>query len=493
MQISEALTKKIMETSYLTAINADRYRVILRYFYEEYEKIHYWLNKEDVFDMMLKTGLFPDYTLNQCQLDLQALLEWGNLTATQDSAKATTYQEFKNKKFRYQLSEYTVEIERLTLRLESLEVEGASLQPSLIERIHRQILALPSLIEKSDEEAAESWTALNQDFIRLNRNYQDYIRTLNSAHAEEMMKTEQFLMFKDQLLMYLRTFVKTLQEHALGLEETMQNLPETTMESLFAKVVRYEQSIPRIEKKMTDDQILENCRGRWRSLKLWFVGENGDSEITRLYDSTNEIIRRMTRYAQQISERYTQGASRVEDYRHLAQVFLQCTTLNEAHNLSAMVFGPEKMLHLKGLPDRATDSIDSGVYDEVPCYFDLDSRSRKARPKSSRLPHPDYQLERQLQRMAVEEQQRQRRESLRVLIQERSIDFAALPVISAAVRKILLSWMSRGLNSSSHRGRTEEGVYFHVNLENASQSCVLRCEDGCFVMPHFILEMEGDY
>ena len=73
MQISEALTKKIMETSYLTAINADRYRVILRYFYEEYEKIHYWLNKEDVFDMMLKTGLFPDYTLNQCQLDLQAL------------------------------------------------------------------------------------------------------------------------------------------------------------------------------------------------------------------------------------------------------------------------------------------------------------------------------------------------------------------------------------------------------------------------------------
>lgn len=67
------------------------------------------------------------------------------------------------------------------------------------------------------------------------------------------------------------------------------------------------------------------------------------------------------------------------------------------------------------------------------------------------------------------------------------------PVISAAVRKILLSWLSRGLNSSSHRGRTEEGVYFHVNLENAGQSCVLRCEDGCFVMPHFILEMEGDY
>ena len=192
MQINEALTKKIMETSYLTAINADRYRVILRYFYEEYEKIHYWLNKEDVFAMMMQTGLFPDYTLNQCQLDLQALLDWGNLTAMQDSGKATTYKEFKNKKFRYQMSEYSVEIERLTLRLENLEVEGASLQPSLIERIRRQILSLPSLLEKSDEEAAEAWSALNNDFIRLNRNYQDYIRTLNSAHAEEMMKRNNF-------------------------------------------------------------------------------------------------------------------------------------------------------------------------------------------------------------------------------------------------------------------------------------------------------------
>ena len=493
MQINEALTKKIMETSYLTAINADRYRVILRYFYEEYEKIHYWLNKEDVFAMMMLTGLFPDYTLNQCQLDLQALLDWGNLTAMQDSGKATTYKEFKNKKFRYQMSEYSVEIERLTLRLENLEGEGASLQPSLIERIRRQILSLPSLLEKTDEEAAEAWSALNNDFIRLNRNYQDYIRTLNSAHAEEMMKTEQFLVFKDQLLMYLRTFVKALQEHAMVLEEYIRDLPQATLDSLFEKVARYELSIPRIEKKQTAQQLIETCHGRWLSLKLWFVAENGESEISHLYDSTNEIIRRMTRYAQQISERYLQGASRMEDYRHLAQVFQQCQTLSEAHNLSAMVFGPEMMLHLKGLPDRVTESIDSGVYEEAAAYYDLDSRSRKMRQKASRLPHPDYRLERQMQRLAVEEQQRKKRESLRSLIHQRKIDFATLPILSPAVRKILLNWLSRALASASKRARTDEGVYFHVNLDKADQTCVLRCEDGCFVMPNFVLEMEGDY
>ena len=41
-------------------------------------------------------------------------------------------EEFKNKKFRYQMSEYSVEIERLVIRLENLFVEGASLEPTLL-------------------------------------------------------------------------------------------------------------------------------------------------------------------------------------------------------------------------------------------------------------------------------------------------------------------------------------------------------------------------
>ena len=39
MEINETLTKQITETSYLTTENTKRYRPILRYFYEQYEKI----------------------------------------------------------------------------------------------------------------------------------------------------------------------------------------------------------------------------------------------------------------------------------------------------------------------------------------------------------------------------------------------------------------------------------------------------------------------
>ena len=52
MEISNKLTKAIKEVNYLRVENAARYRVIMRYFFLEYEKIHYWLHKEDIYEMM---------------------------------------------------------------------------------------------------------------------------------------------------------------------------------------------------------------------------------------------------------------------------------------------------------------------------------------------------------------------------------------------------------------------------------------------------------
>lgn len=46
---------------------------------------------------------------------------------------------------------------------------------------------------ESDENTVYTWWSdLNNDFVRLNQNYQDYIRDLNSVKAEEMMHTKNF-------------------------------------------------------------------------------------------------------------------------------------------------------------------------------------------------------------------------------------------------------------------------------------------------------------
>lgn len=491
MKIHDKLLKPITEVNYLRAENVERYRVIIRYFYEEHEKIHNWLYKEEVYAMMMETGLFSDYTLETCQNDLTALANWGNLTAMQDSSKVLTLEEFQNRKYRYELSEYTIRIERMAIELENLEIEGASLEPTLLERIHDLILKLPEMVHYNDHEVSAWWKDLNNDFIRLNRNYQDYIRTLNSAKAEEMMKTKEFLVFKEKIIQYLRTFVKGLQEQAILLENFIQDIPSEDVETILEKVVRYECSIPRIDRQLVPEEVYENNKGRWLSLYRWFVSGESESEVNRMSDITLDIIRKITRYAQQIGELHNQGANRKEEYRHLANIFGQCTFMEEAHRMSAMVFGVDSCFHLKELQDRDTDSIDSGVYEEAATYHELEPRTRKASVKTKRKPAMDYQLEKQMQKQEILERQKRDQALLQSYIQDHKIDFSKITHLDAYSRKILLGWLSRGLSAVNHRARTEWGTYYTIDDHDATP-CKITCNDGVFVMPSFCICFEEE-
>lgn len=301
MQITDKLMKPLTEVKYLNADNVSRYRCIMRIFFDNYEKLHYWLYQEDVFEALKRDPHFEDYRMEQCQQDLAMLTEWKNLNTIQDTRKVASIEEFKNKKFRYQMSEYSVEIERLVIRLENLFVEGASLEPTLLERIRRNVERFPAMAEKDTGEVYTWWTDLNNDFVRLNQNYQDYIRDLNSVKAEKMMQTKEFLVFKDHLIDYLRNFIKGLQRNVGAIDEELRLLPDEIKQRIFDKIVDYELSIPRMDVEVSRGKISEKTIGRYQSIYDWFVRENGqENEAAKLFDATNDIIRRITRYAAQI-------------------------------------------------------------------------------------------------------------------------------------------------------------------------------------------------
>lgn len=204
------------------------------------------------------------------------LVEWKNLNTIQDTRNVATIEEFKNKKYRYQMSEYSVEIERLVLRLENLFIEGASLEPTLLERIRREIERVPEMTESDENTVYTWWSDLNNDFVRLNQNYQDYIRDLNSVKAEEMMHTKKFLVFKDRLVEYLRSFVKGLQRNVGVIEENLRVQKEEVWEIIFEKIINYELLIPRMEvEEITRLMIEQKIRGRFQSTYNWFVGAEG--------------------------------------------------------------------------------------------------------------------------------------------------------------------------------------------------------------------------
>ena len=114
----------------------------MRIFFEHYEKLDYWLYKEQVYSELKNNDEFSSYSLELCEQDLNQLVLWQSLTYFQDTDNVPTIDEFKNKKFRYQMTEYAVEIERFVMRLENLQVKRSSLEPKLFEKIRTLIINL---------------------------------------------------------------------------------------------------------------------------------------------------------------------------------------------------------------------------------------------------------------------------------------------------------------------------------------------------------------
>lgn len=491
MKITEKLIKPVMETRYLTVDNADRYRSIIRLFYLNYEKLKYWLYQEEVYAELREDEYFSGYTPEQCQQDLKALTEWGNLLTMQDLKKVSTIEEFKNKKFRYQLSEYAVEIERMVVRLENLLVEGASLEPTLLERIRRNVARIPEMPGLPREEIYTWWTDLNNDFIRLNQNYQDYMRELNSVKAEEMMQTKEFLLFKDRLIDYLRSFVKGLQMNGGVIEKLLWQADKEALGVIFEEVTEYELAIPRLDVEIDRRQIMDKVTGRFESLRAWFVERDGHgAEAGKVFDTTNEIIRKITRYATRISEQSNVGANRREEYKKVAEIFGRCRSLGEAHRLSASVFGVEAPVHIRGGFVRRTESINSGVYDEEPFEVLIQPRVRTYKEKTARSSIQNYEAEKEEVKRREMERLLQERQLLSGFIVDGCLDFASLPVIRPQVRDTFLLWLSKALEHKSRRAKTEDGRVYEVREPENGETCMLECTDGTFLMPAYRLFFE---
>ena len=111
----------------------------MRLFYREYERMHYRLYKEEVWALLPRDNMPAGYDMGRLEDDLAALVKWKNLVPIQDPGKVYTIAEYKNKQYRYSMSEAAVEIERMVLRLETLYIEGANLSSSFFVRLERAL------------------------------------------------------------------------------------------------------------------------------------------------------------------------------------------------------------------------------------------------------------------------------------------------------------------------------------------------------------------
>lgn len=496
MKFSESTLRRVLEAEYLTRENTQRYRGIIRVMYKAYEKMKYSLYRRDILENLLQYEQFSDYTDELLKKDLEVLVGCGNIFDRADASHANTPEEYINKVFLYQLSPITIEIERMLIRLENVTtgaLQKSSLESSYIEDFKAVLLRVDELSEK-DIKAHNDWfAALDESFKKFSENYKDYIGDFYSPRINELMQASEFIIFKERFIVYLRNFISGIQMNATIIGNLIDNLDIIQMHVIISKAADYKNSIPQMNSVFNKDEFIELSIGKYETMREWFLWLNGRPPLyEQLIRHTNEIIRKITRFALQILDKRNMSINRKKDYLKLLEIFSKCEDVNCANKVAALAFGVSGTTHIIAERYRSTDSMHTNSYEEPPRMVSIKPHVTNYKEKITKTNIPDYSAEKEARRQEILELQKFNEEQIRVLISENKIDLKTLPEIDSAQRMTILSWFSKKIKDTdnTYLGETDFGAKFTIRKLDDNEEIKIHCEDGDFYMPHFVIEFE---
>lgn len=464
--------KKIDEVKYLTVENSERYRIIMKCMFNFFNEMKYWLYEEEILEYIKNNYCdFEEYTIELLKNDLNSLLEWKNLIADTDTKNVKSIMEFKNREFKYQISKPSVEIEKMLLILENLQVESEShLNSNFMINFTNLLLKYRTFDGHNSKEIYEWWNELKQNFKILSSNYTNFISQFSSEKIDTILKIEEFLIFKEKFLKYLTDFIKEIQLNYSDIEYFLKNKIIKEQELILNVVYEYEMSIPGIQKSNKNEYLQINLE-RLKAMSNWFIGHGGKPPLIKtLFENTNAIINKIIKYAIKIYEDRSISYRR-DAYLNIISKFEKCKSLNEAHVLSAHIFGIEGTTHIKSIATRETENTNSSSYEEKPTKFILTEGRRGAANKvikSSFKMNTEEKLKKIKERLEKEKVEKIRIEEL---TKNNSIQLKELPILTRDERKLILKYICRKEILSKNK-------------------VLLKCEDGTLELPDFKIEVK---
>ncbi|WP_243300392.1 TIGR02677 family protein [Bacillus litorisediminis] len=467
---------------------------ILNYqIHEQYERFKYYSKPEEIL-LFLRENYIVDETYKESQLydDLKQLEAWECVISRQDKELVYTIEEFKNKRLKYQISQPLFEIENTLKKIDDLQEElTGALESREFERILKGVNQLYQInLEETDDEILyEKWMTLMKSLENLKRNSANYLSHLKSEKAEQLFKTEEFFIYKEKFVDYLTKFILTMNRNKYKIAKTIDNIEEGFVNRYIERLVGYIASIPTLDGKEFDwERSTRIQMERWIELKNWFVKSNdNDCDVEILLRETEISIQTMSRHALRLSEIKGNNQNRKKDYQTLASMFYACEEIGDAHKLSAACFGVAHTKHIYG-EEKLTDTQDEEIWEQNQSTFATTPRGAGyQRTKRIKSYVKASEEERQKQVEDYIKNREKQREIIEALIVDNKIVLKNLGVVDSFVRKSILTWINRGVQSSSRTGKTDFGVTFRFNIAS-NKKIKLRCDDGEMEMPDLVFE-----
>lgn len=478
-----AFMDSIPETKYLSAENCTAYRFIMRLFYLEYQKMSYQLDKETIFSkLQMESGLLS-YTPEQLGRDLDQLTQWKNLTAIQDPRKAYTIADFKNKRYQYMLTQRALEVEHMTVQLEELATRAAGLSTNAFRQILEHLNQAESLESLTPREIDTWWGNLQREFEAMSRQYQDYLRRFYDPGPERSIKPLEFITYKRQLIRYLQEFIQDLQHSAARIQARLESFSPEQERRILDLVCQGEQARPDYMPSW-EQEIRARNETVWKSIRDWFIGSN--STARQVLEINDRVIEKVAREANALVQRQNMSGNKTE-LRHIMTLFAKSPSLDDAHRLSALVFGAQHARHFTVGAERAEFHSGTSVYDAPPIECVLQPRTRAFKERRQRGGFADKSAEKAAQREKILQEAQTLRQEVMSYIRDGKLDFSALErPVTPAVRAVMLSWIQVASLAPDGRARTQYGQAYALHIRE-NRVCRLLCTDGVLTMPDCVL------
>jgi len=478
--INQKTIKTITETKYLSTENASRYRAIMRIFYEKSQIAEFLLYKEEIYNIMKEN--FTDYTLELCDYDLEQLKLWGNIEYSQDTKSALTIEEFKNKKYRYAITDYGIEIERFVKRLENLHVESGSLEPKLFDKICEILSILPIITSKDEEDISSWWDDLNNSFNKLSTNYQDFLRQNNEAKIEELLKSDSFIIYKNKVKSFLSEFIKSFQNSAYKIENILKEVTSEDKKYIVDVLHNHRKRTVINDSEFDFPYYDEINSGKLESIISWFIGSNEKpAEGRNLTYASNNIINKLLKYADSIFDFKTSSAIRKDEYKYIAKLFSQVKDIDEAHQLSASIIGVSEIESFSHI-EKSTDGVNVSPYELIPNILDLKVRNRNQKQETKRIAIKDKTHQKQIQYAKYLEELEAEKQILKKLISNKKIIVNNLTNLKTIERRFILKLITNYNYLKDLRYIKDNEYNITYNIEFSEDKFDLICEDGILEM-----------
>ncbi len=501
------LTDRLPIFSYLVNSNRIRwYRVIMRTFLQRHRELYrYQLTAQEIRDAVRET-FDAEYTLEQCQNDLAALKEWGNITTIYDSSRATSIASFLSPALLYQATPEAIAIETfLEEQTRANAAKGALRQGDLprlwqsLQLIDEQIGHLPSDVATSDlptiqtREIAEEWQRAFEVWNTMAREAAQYLANMINAAQQARPDLEAYQIYKAAVVAYVHGFAQALTQYSRRVREQLASWAQTGKKERLIEIValHLDPPVATNELRRSQEELWQDASNQLEAVENWFsVGKNADSFRRNALAEVDRVVRR----ASALAASARPNANYATHLNALAQELLHARDGETAQQLFSLAFANLLPIHLTeslaGAPSAAYEPEQPNEWQEPPAvtlYLRPVSRGFRGDPP---MEDPVIDNRTIIHELIVQHEHKlqEQRERFTRLFARGTLDLGTLRSTRAEDRTLLLEIIDACLSNPAHQYQALDGSTIVLLNPREQDYIFLNAKDGTLVLPRYRLQ-----